>query len=76
MYTFFSNTAIYIRDLFVLKKLTFLREVTIDWWWLPFLWSMYLARIEDKIILGRMYNCHKYSNQYKYLTFKIVTWYD
>jgi hypothetical protein len=63
MYTFLSNTAIYIRDLFVLKKLTLLREVIIDWW-LPFVWSMYLAHIEDKIILGRIYTCHKYSNQY------------
>jgi len=72
MYTFLSNIAIYVGDLFVLKKLTLLREVTIDWL-LPFLWSMYLAHIEDKIILGRIYNCHKYSNQYKYMTFKIVT---
>lgn len=74
MYTFLSSIAIYIRDLFVLKKLTLLREVTTDWW-LPFVWSMYLAHTEDKIILGKIYNCHKYSNQYKYMAFKIVTLY-
>jgi len=74
MYTFLSSIAIYIRDLFVLKKLTLLREVTTDWW-LPFVWSMYLAHIEDIIILGKIYNCHKYSNQYKYMAFKIVTLY-